>query len=164
MWFCRLITSLVCMSQLGDSLQETLGFMDLVFSLFRCAQSAQISYSCVTIFKYKIFLGSLTGLWSFSYSVLEDKLMVRLWFMVYGSENLQLLKCFYNDALCCWVKVQIALATEEWMFMKHWWIVIIRENTTYTERKLSQCRLVHHKSHVKGTIIEFRPPQCGVSD
>jgi len=70
------------MSQLGDSLQETLGFIDLVLSLFRCAQSARISYSCVIVFKYNIFLGSLTGLCSFSCPVLEDKLMVRLWFMV----------------------------------------------------------------------------------
>jgi len=66
------------MSQLGENLQETLGFMDFVLSLFRCAQYARIRYSCIIILKYKIFLCSLTGPCSFSYPVLEYKLMVRL--------------------------------------------------------------------------------------
>ena len=70
------------MSQLGDSLQEELGFMELVLSLLRCARSARISYSCVIIFKHKIFLGSLTGLCSISYPVLQYKFMVLLSFMV----------------------------------------------------------------------------------
>jgi len=48
--------------------------------------------------------------------------------------------------------------------MKHWWIVVIRENTTYSEKTSSQCCLVHHKSHVKGTIIESGAPQFGASD
>jgi len=50
------------------------------------------------------------------------------------------------------------------MFIKHWWIVVIRENITYSEKNPSQCHLVHHKSHVKGTIIESGAPQCGASD
>jgi len=48
--------------------------------------------------------------------------------------------------------------------MKHWWIVVIREDTTYSERNPSQCRLVHHKSHVKETITESGAPHCGASD
>jgi len=66
------------MTELGDSLQEALGFMDLVSSLFRCARSTRISYSWVIDFKYKHFLGSLTGLCSFSYPVLQYKLMALL--------------------------------------------------------------------------------------
>jgi len=49
------------MSQLGDSVQEELGFMEWALSLVRCGRSARISYSCVIIFKHKIFLGSPTG-------------------------------------------------------------------------------------------------------
>ena len=34
----------------------------------------------------------------------------------------------------------------------------------YSEKNPYQCRLVHHKSHVKGTIIEAGAPQCGAND
>jgi hypothetical protein len=34
------------------------------------------------------------------------------------------------------------------MSMEHWWNDIVREQTKYSETKLSQCQFVHHKSHL----------------
>jgi hypothetical protein len=53
----------------------------------------------------------------------------------------------------------IASVIDELMSLKHWWNGTDREELKYSERNLSQCHFVHHKSHVERFGLEPGAPQ-----
>jgi hypothetical protein len=50
------------------------------------------------------------------------------------------------------------------ILMEHWWNKIDRGKLKYSEKNLSQCRFVHHKSHLERPGIEPGPPRLGAGD
>jgi hypothetical protein len=44
------------------------------------------------------------------------------------------------------------------LVMEHWWDEIDRGKPKYSEKNLSQCHFVRHKSHTDGPGIEPGPP------
>ena len=59
--------------------------------------------------------------------------------------------CHYED--------HIASTTHEWMSVAQWWNNTGRGKPENSEKYLSQCDSVHHKSHTEQRDIHLRPPR-----
>jgi len=67
--------------------------------------------------------------------------------------------CLHIDGRTCHLNMAsnvtvTAFVTQEWIIMKHYWNGTDRNKSKYSERKLSQCHSVRHKSHMGWPGIE----------